>query len=175
MAGNLIIRIELPEWDPEDPTYWFSRAEGNFELLKKADGSQLTLTNREKLTLVGNTIPAEVMKRYKADVIDNDYEAFKNTVCGAASRTDAQLFGEVVTAKIKPGQKPSEFIQDQRIRLGLLETVNRDNWILKQTLERQMPAAIKAAMARVPYDEKNPREYLGHIDTISTQSCLSST
>ena len=157
MAGSIATKINLPEWDPEDPTYWFSRAEGNFELLKKADGSQLTLTSREKLTLVGNAIPAKVMKRYKADVIDNNYEAFKNTVCGATNRTDAQLFGEVVTTKIKPGQKPSEFIQDQRIRLGLLEAVNRDSWILKQTLERQMPATIKAAMAKVPYDEKNPK------------------
>ena len=29
-----------------------------------------------------------------------------------------------------------------------------------------MPATIKAAMAKIKYDDKNPQEYLGHIDVI---------
>ena len=166
MAGSLATTINLPQWDAEDPTYWFVRAEGNFELLKGADGTTLPLSDKEKLTLVGNAIPAMVMKRYKADVVASDYEAFRSAICGAMTKTDAQLFEEIVTAKVKPGQLPSSFLQSQKVRLGLLSSKDRDGWILKHSLERQMPATISAAMAGVIYEDKDPQSYLGHIDTI---------
>ena len=114
MTGSLATKINLPQWDAEDPAYWFVRAEGNFELLKGADGVALQLSDKEKLTLVGNAIPAEVMKRYKADVIANSYDTFKNAICGATTKTEALLFEDIVSAKIKPGQRQRGRLTRQR-------------------------------------------------------------
>ena len=60
MDGNLT-KINLPPWDPQDPVYWFTRAEGDFELLKGNNGVALPLTDKKKLTLVGNAIPADII------------------------------------------------------------------------------------------------------------------
>ena len=77
----------------------------------------------------------------------------------------------MISAKLN-GLTPSKFVQQQMIRLGQLSTdaccekadeCQRTNWLLKATLERQLPPNVRAVMANVKYDGQ---EYLNTVDKV---------
>ena len=66
----------------------------------------------------------------------------------------------MISAKLN-GLTPSKFVQQQMIRLGQLSTdaccekadeCQRTNWLLKATLERQLPPNVRAVMANIKFD-----------------------
>ena len=94
-------RLNLLPWDSDDTVYWFHRAEGTFQLCKNSAGTATTNSLKDKLSLAGTAIPTSVMKKYKAHVMKDDWEGFKEAVCSAMAKTDIQLFNEILKAKVQ--------------------------------------------------------------------------
>ena len=103
MAGIKSIRIDLPPWDPEEPTFWFKRVKGCFKLCKDGDGNMADVSAEDKLSLVGNVLPPAIMKEYKDYVMNNDFDGFEKAVCSATAKTDGIIYREVVGAKLQDG------------------------------------------------------------------------
>ena len=181
VANMSSLRLNLPPWDSEDPVYWFKRVKGAFKLCKDSAGSPAAISAEDKLSLVGNVLPADIMKEYKDYVMKDDFDGFEKAVCGAAAKTDTALFKEIMAAKLQAGQTPSKFVQQQKVRLGMLSEAATCkaaactaavpcgsmgpcplmNWILKSTLEDQLPDTVKSTMADVPFDGQS---YLNKVD-----------
>ena len=64
---------------------------------------------------------------------------------------------------------PSQFVQNQMVLLGYLDDnatetkANLNEWLLKSSLELQMPPTLRAAMAGMKFDTK---DYLNRADTL---------
>jgi hypothetical protein len=130
-------------------------------MCKKANGEQ-AFDDEEKLTLLRAVVPPEVMRMYKKQILDKDYNGFKAAISGAAQKTDAQIFEDIWAAKIQPQQTPSQFCQTQMVKLDMVQQKDMKKWIIKHLLERGLQTNIRAVMA----DDDYGQEYLKKADKV---------
>ena len=168
MSQPSLDKLSLPPWNAEDPIFWFKQAEDSFDLVTKTNGEPVITTNKQRLTLVGKAIPSKLMTAHKAFYLADDYEGFKNALCGIAVKTDAAIYLEFNHAELNDMQ-PSQFVQNQMVLLGYLNDnatgakANLTHWLLKSSLEMQLPPHLRTAMAGVKFDTK---DYLNRADTL---------
>ena len=86
-----LLKFDLPQWNADDPAFWFKQAEDAFAMVKKPNGETQEVTDKEKLTIVGRHLPPKTMAEYKHLYIANDYDKFEKAICGAAIKTDTVL------------------------------------------------------------------------------------
>ena len=53
----LILKLHLPPWNAEDPTFWFHRVEQKFNMAKNPDGTRYELTATEKVVHASDVVP----------------------------------------------------------------------------------------------------------------------
>ena len=168
MSRTTLDKLTLPPYNAKDPKLWFKQAEDAFALVRTPEGQPIITDPKTKLTLVGKAIPPELMTAHKAFYLADDYEGFQNALCGVAVKTDAAIYLEFTQAALND-MLPSQFVQNQMVLLGYLDDnatdtkANLTEWLLKSSLELQMPPALRAAMAGIKFDTKN---YLNRADTL---------
>ena len=76
----------------------------------------------DKLRLVGNVIPASVMKAHQVIVKAGNWKSFREAVAGTKTKTQNEVFNETLAPvmKLEPGMKPSEYLAKLRISLAMV-------------------------------------------------------
>ena len=113
-------KVDIPPWNPDDPSLWFQMVEDCFALQRENEGKTTPMPDRDKLVRIGTKIPGDVMGLHKAHYTNRNYNAFKNAICGIASKTDASLFRDFMETKLTDGMTPSAFIQKLLVVVGRL-------------------------------------------------------
>ena len=160
----------MPAYDPEDIDFWLAGVDGHFKMCKKANGEP-AFDDEEKLTLLRSVVPPEVMRLYKKQILDKDYNGFKTAISGAVQKTDAQIYEDVWAAKIQPHQTPSQYCHTLMVKLDMVQQKDLKKWIVKHSLERGLHANIRSAMA----DDNYGPEYLRKVDKVHANQRTSQT
>ena len=113
-------KVDIPPWMPDDPHLWFKLVEDCFELQREKEGATSAMPDRVKLIKIVAKVPGNIVRLHKAHYVNRDYEAFKNAVCGVATKTDAALYRDFMGAKLTDGMSPSAFVQKSLVILGNL-------------------------------------------------------
>ena len=153
-------KVTLPKWDPADVDWWFYGCEAQFSLVKPPLGDE------QKLAFMMGVVPSEVMRLYKADVQANNYAAVKAAMKSSNVKTDASLYEDFIRAKPVPGQTMGQFVQAQRSKLDQLSTTDLGAWLVKQSVERNLPDAVTTTMAGVAYSSTNSATATKYIKTL---------
>ena len=192
---QLTSKVDIPPWNPDDPSLWFQMVEDCFTLQRINEGKTEPMPDWDKLVRIGAKIPGEVMGLHKAHYTNRNYEAFKNAICGVASKTDASLYREFTEMKFTEGMTPSTYIQKLLVIVGKLANTTkcRDprkerkcnptvcgkdcgpgtlmsgkehvllKWLMKNSLETQLPEHMAAVLSSVPFDID---DYLNQADSL---------
>ena len=57
-----LLKFDLPQWNADDPAFWFKQAEDAFAMVKKPNGETQEVTGKERLTIVGRHLPPKTMQ-----------------------------------------------------------------------------------------------------------------
>ena len=166
-----ISKIKLPPWRADRPAYWFKLADAKFALW-----TDPAPTEAQKLALAQEVIPGDLVEKHESvwDITGVDakpYTKLKEAIAGASQKSPTQLFNELMNLKLT--SKPSDFFRDGQVILkqvtaqGKAMTVSqRDGWLLKQLLERQLPETVANALVRDTVDSSSPQGYLDKADEL---------
>ena len=122
---QLTSKVDIPPWNSEDPSLWFQMVEDCFTLQRINEGRTEDIPDWEKLVKIGAKIPGEVMGLHKAHYTNKDFEAFKNAICGVASKTEASLYREFTEMKFTEEMTPSAYIQKLLVIAGKLANTSK--------------------------------------------------
>ena len=188
-------KVDIPAWMPEDPQLWFQLVEDCFRLQNSREGGGADMPDEDKIIRIGAKLPRDIIRLHKVHYVSRDYQAFKNGICGVATKTPAATYREFMGAKLKDGMTPSTYVRQLMVTLGNLADNSRCrtprtpqkcnkgkcggecgpgsfmagqehivvNWLLKNSLETQLPTHMAAVLSSVPFSVD---EYLDQADAL---------
>ena len=188
-------KVDIPAYMPDDPQLWFQIVEDNLSLQNLMEGRGTDMPDEQKIIRIAAKLPRDILKLHRVHYVNRDYQAFKNGICGVATKTPAAIYREFMGAKLKDGQTPSKYIRQLMVTLGNLADNSRcrsprtpqkcdqgkcgrecgpgsfmagqehilANWLLKNSLETQLPTHMAAVLSSVPFSID---EYLDQADAL---------
>ena len=118
-------KVDIPAWMPEDPHLWFQLVEDCFRLQNSKEGGGTDMPDEDKIIRIGSKLPRDIIRLHKVHYVSRNYEAFKNGICGVASKTPASLYREFMGAKLADGMTPSTYVRQLMVTLGNLADNSR--------------------------------------------------
>ena len=137
--------IKLPEYWPDAPSLWFSRAECNFLLKNVTD-------QREKFCSVVTALPREAL-RLVADLVeappaDLPYNALKERLLASHQLTDVQKVDLLVDMPLLGDRKPTQLLA------AMMEVCPRgqeDSVFMSALFLRKLPPDVKILLAHMDH------------------------
>ena len=115
-----ISKVKLLPWRSDRPAYWFKLADTKFGLYTPAP------TEKQKEVLACDVIPSILVEKHEAALDDpNPYSALKNAISGATKKPQAEIFNELLAAKLT--RTPSDFLREGHVLLKTGNQGRRDN------------------------------------------------
>ena len=153
-------KIKLPDWKADNPRLWFRMAEMAFRL-----DDSVAIDKKKQMSYICSVIPMDVVERFEAVFATDDYNKVKAAIIGSVQKSDSELFDEMNQLRLGD-QKPS--VLAQQVALKVPENPKKARaWIIQQTVMRQLPSAVKAALANeANYDLDNPQAFLDKLDKV---------
>ena len=188
-------KVDIPAYMPDDPQLWFQIVEDSLSLQNSMEGRGTDMPDEQKIIRIGAKLPRDIIKLHRVHYVNRDYQAFKNGICGVATKTPAAIYREFMGAKLKDGMTPSTYVRQLMVTLGNLADNSRcrsprtpqkcdegkcgrecgpgsfmaghehilANWLLKNSLETQLPTHMAAVLSSVPFSID---EYLDQADAL---------
>ena len=170
-AAMDVSKVKLPEWDPEDPSFWFTVADRKFKVCSPKPSEDLMAA------LVAEKIPLTILKAHKKawEDADTPYTKLKLAITGAKRKTGIALFNDLMAAKLDPSAESGASDYIRKALTILAEARGADGnpmttagqvhgWLVKQLLERQLPPVVASAMAADVVDADKPQDYMDKVD-----------
>ena len=118
-------KVDIPAWMPEDPHLWFQLVEDCFRLQNSKEGGGTDMPDEDKIIRIGSKLPRDIIRLHKVHYVSRNYEAFKNGICGVATKTPAAMYRDFMGAKLTDGMTPSTFVRQMMVTLGNLADNSR--------------------------------------------------
>ena len=124
-SSNSSSKVDIPAYMSDDPQLWFQIVEDSLSLQNSLEGRGTEMPDEQKIIRIATKLPSDVLKLHRLHYVNRDYQAFKDGICGVATKTPAAIYREFMGAKLKDGQTPSKYIRQLMVTLGNLADNSR--------------------------------------------------